>query len=281
LPHACDLPTNSEGKFYHIDCSPGDVAPYILACANPGRAHLIADFLQERELKGKNREYVVYTGTYKGIPLSVMGTGIGAPATAIAIVEAAQCRHSATFIRVGTCGALQPGIGLGDLVLTDTCIREENTTHYYAAPDLKVRAHPDVLSALQKAAEALHFPYHKGTTCTTADFYAGQARKIDGFPVRDMDKIERLRSLGVLNVEMEMSVFLTLAMVSSYNLRAGGVTVALCNRIHGTWSGSEDHEVRCLKAALTAVEILYAADGMAKNDVERSADSHRSENFAG
>ncbi len=65
MSDACDLPINTEGRFYHIDCHPGDVAPYILACANPGRAHLMADFVQERELKGKTREYVVYTGSYK------------------------------------------------------------------------------------------------------------------------------------------------------------------------------------------------------------------------
>jgi uridine phosphorylase len=264
LPHACDLPIDSQGKFYHIDCRPGDVAPYILACANPDRAHTIADFLEERELKGKNREYVIYTGRYKGIPMSVMGTGIGAPATAIAVVEAAQCQPNATFIRVGTCGALQPGIGLGDLILTDKCIREENTSHYYAEPDLEVRAHPDVLWALEKAADELLFAYHKGATCTTSDFYAGQGRKIDGFPVRDVNKIERLRSLGVLNFEMEMSVYLTLAAVSSYKLRAGGVTVVFCNRIEGTWSSSEDYEVRGIKTALRAVEILFASDSGVK-----------------
>jgi uridine phosphorylase len=260
LPTACDLPTNSHGKFYHIDCRSGDVAPYILACANPGRARLVANFLKERQLKGKNREYVVYTGMYKEIPVSVMGTGIGAPATAIAIVEASQCQTNATFIRVGTCGALQPGIEIGDLILTDKCIREENTSHYYADPDLIVRAHPDVLRALKKAAEELNFPHHTGTTCTTSDFYAGQGRKIDGFPLREVDKVERLKSLGVLNFEMEMSVFLTLAAVSSYNLRAGGLTAALCNRIKGTWSSGENHEVRCIKTALRAVEILHTND---------------------
>ncbi len=257
MSNACDLPLDSRGRFYHIDCQPGDLAPYILACANPGRAHFMADFLQERELKGKNREYVAYTGSYKGIPLSVMGTGIGAPATAIAIVEAAQCQPNATFIRVGTCGALQPGIGIGDLILTDECIREENTTHHYAEPGLVVRANPEVLHALEKAAKELNFACHTGCTCTTSDFYAGQGRKVSGFPVRDLDKIERLRLSGALNFEMEMSVFLTLATVSSYNLRAGGVTVVLCNRIHGTWSSSEDYEVRCIKVALRAVEILY------------------------
>jgi uridine phosphorylase len=260
LSHQCESPVNPDGKFYHIDCNPGDVAPYILACANPGRAHLMADFLEEKELKGRNREYVVFTGSYKGIPVSVIGTGIGAPATAIAVVEAAQCQPNATFIRVGTCGALQPGIEVGDLIITDECIREENTTSHYADPDLAVRASPHVLSALEQAAQELHFRYHKGTTCTTSDFYSGQGRRMDGFPIRDADKIERLRALGVLNFEMEMSVFLTLAAVSSYKLRAGGVTVVFCNRIDGTWSSSEDYEARCLKTALKAVEILHTYD---------------------
>lgn len=260
MPDSCDLPVNSQGRFYHIDCRPGDLAPYILTCANPGRAYVIADFLQEKERKGRNREYVVFTGSYKGIPVSVMGTGIGAPATAIAVVEAAQCQPNATFIRVGTCGALQPKIGLGHLILTDECIREENTTHQYAGPELAVRAHPEVLSALEQAAKEMQFRYHKGTTCTTSDFYAGQGRRVSGFPVRDQEKIERLRERGVLNFEMEMSVFLTLATVSSYRLRAGGVTVVLCNRIDGTWSSSEAYETRCVKTALKAVEILYASD---------------------
>ena len=156
VPDAIDLPKNSHGRFYHIDCRPGDLAPYILACASPGRAHAIADLLDEKEIKGRNREYVVYTGVYKGVPVSVMGTGIGAPATAIAIVEAAQCQPRATFIRVGTCGALQPEIEVGDLILTDECIREENTTHQYADPDLKVKSDPEVLSALQRAAEMIN-----------------------------------------------------------------------------------------------------------------------------
>jgi uridine phosphorylase len=68
--------------------------------------------------------------------------------------------------------------------------------------------------------------------------------------------------MGVLNFEMEMSVFLTLATVSSFQLRAGGLTAALCNRIAGTWSASERHEMRCVKVALRAVEILCASDRM-------------------
>ncbi len=257
---ACDLPVNQDGAFYHIECRPGDIAPYILACGSPGRAHTIAELLHEKKLKGANREYVVYTGSYKRIPVSVIATGIGGSATAIAVIEAAQCQPNATFIRIGTCGALQIEIELGDLIITDECMREENTTAHYAEPDLVARANADVRNALAIAANELGFRYHTGATCTTSDFYAGQGRKIEGFPTRDKDKIDQLRRLGVLNFEMEMSVFLTLAAVSTYNLRAGGVTVALCNRIDGTWSNCPEFEMRCVETALKAVEILHAAD---------------------
>ena len=139
MSHECNLPIDGQGKFYHIDCAPGDIAPYILACANPERSHVMAEFLDSRELKGKNREYVVYTGFYRNVPLSIMGSGIGGPAAAIAIVEAAQCQHNATFIRVGTSGAIQPQIAPGDLIITDKCIRDENTSHYYAEPSHRIR----------------------------------------------------------------------------------------------------------------------------------------------
>ncbi|MBM3299000.1 MAG: nucleoside phosphorylase [Deltaproteobacteria bacterium] len=256
----CDLPTDGEGRLYHIACGPGDIAPYVLACANPGRAGVVAQFLEAPQLKGIHREYVVYTGTYRGSPVSVVGTGIGAPAAAIAVVEMAQCQPNATFIRIGTCGALQPEIESGHLIITDKVIRDENTTNCYADPDLEIRSDPSVLSALEQAAHELGFTYHVGPTCTTADFYAGQGRLIEGFPTRDPGKVERLSRQGALNFEMEMSVFLTLAAVSSYSLRAGGVTVALCNRLEGTWASPEDipmYEERCILTGLKAVEILY------------------------
>jgi uridine phosphorylase len=223
----------------------------------------MAEFLQERQLKGEKREYVAYSGTHKGIPVTVMGSGMGVPAAAIAVVELAQCQPNATFIRIGTCGALQPGIRPGHLIITDRAIRDENTTHCYADPDLEVRACPDVMSALEQAARELGFAHHTGSTCTTADFYAGQGRRIEGFPTRDPDKVNRLRQQGVLNFEMEMSVFLTLAAISSYHLRAGGVTVALCNRIDGTWAAPEDlplYEQKCFLTGLQAVEILHGQE---------------------
>ena len=267
MPPEIRLPTNAQGRFYHIDCGPGDLAPFILTTGDPNRARKIARRFDRIVLRRKNREFHTYTGTYKNIPVSVMATGIGAAASAIAMVEAANCVRAATFIRLGSTGALQERIQLGDLIITSEALRDENTTHYYAPPELRALAHPQVLRALQEAAAALKIPYHVGVTCTTGDFYAGQGRTAPGFSTLDPQKVTRLSRMGVLNLEMEMSAYLTLAQVSTLNLRAGGVCAVFANRITGATAFTSPRLMRLAEQRLTAVglkavEILAGGDGM-------------------
>jgi uridine phosphorylase len=214
-----------------------------------------------------NREFCTYTGVYKSLPLSILATGIGPDNTAIAVVEAAQCLPAATFIRLGSCGALQEYLKPGDLVITTTALRDERTSHYYAPPEVEAAAHPQVLEALIQAAEELQAPYHVGVTCTTADFYAGQGRQAPGFPCLEPDKAARLGQAGVLNLEMEMSVYLTLAAVSTCNLRAGGMCTVFANRLTGASLFQAPRlrrqaERRLLLVGLRAVEILWGWDGV-------------------
>lgn len=260
-----DLPKNRQGRYYHINCGPGDMAPYILTCGDPDRARRIAKSFDRVEVKRRNREFLTYTGTYHGIPVSVIATGIGAAASAIAIVEAAQCVAPATFIRLGSTGALQDYIELGDLVITTEALREEHTTRFYAPAEIKATAHPQVLAALQEAASSLDVHYHVGVTCTSPDFYAGQGRVVPGFPTLEPNKVARLSRAGVLNLEMEMSAYLTLAQVSTLNLRAGGVCVAVNNRLRGIFASARSFrqaERRLIEVGLRAVEILAENDGM-------------------
>ena len=253
------LITNARGRYYHIDCGPGDLAPYILTCGDPARVRRIARRFDRVAVRRRHREFFTITGTYQGVPVSVLATGIGAAASAIAIVEAAQLVPRATFIRLGTTGALQSDIALGDLVITSRALRDENTTRHYAPARLQARAHPQVLAALTKAAAALKVPHHVGTTSTTDDFYAGQARVMPGFPTLDPDKVARLSRAGVLNFEMEMSVYLTLARVSTFQLRAGGACQVVVNRIHDTFATPallRLGERRLIDVGLLALTIL-------------------------
>jgi uridine phosphorylase len=260
-----DLPLNDQGRYYHLDCGPGDIAPYALTCGDPARARRLARFLDRIKVRRRGREFLTLTGEYHHIPVSVLATGIGPDNTAIAVVEAAQCVSPLTFIRLGSCGALQPQIEVGDLVITAAALRDEHTSHYYAPDTGPVPAHPDVLQALRQAAEELQAPHHVGLTCTTSDFYAGQGRQIPGFPTAEPDKVERLHRAGILNLEMEMSVYLALAQVASYPLRAGGVCAVFTNRVTGDRAFGlkrrrREAERRLLTVGLRALELLAARD---------------------
>lgn len=258
-----DLPINRHGRYYHLDCGPGDLAPYIFTCGDPDRARRISRRWDRVDIRRQNREFLTYTGSYRNIPVSVMATGIGAAASAIAMVEAAQCVAPATFIRLGSTGALQDYINVGDLIITAEALREENTTHFYAPADQPAPAHPQVVAALREAASALGVPHHVGTTCTTSDFYAGQGRMVPGFPTLEPEKVARLSLAGVLNLEMEMSAYLTLAQVSTLNLRAGGACAVLVNRINRSFALPRimrQAESRLIRVGLRAVELLFGRD---------------------
>jgi uridine phosphorylase len=260
-----DLPLNEHGRYYHINCGPGDIAPYVLTCGDPGRARRLAKLLDRVEIRRRYRGFLTFTGEYHHIPVSIMATGIGPGNTAIAVVEAAQCASPLTFIRLGSCGALQPHIQIGDLIISQQALCEENTCHCYAPDHGPVPAHPEIVQALIQAAEDVQAPYHLGTTCTTSDFYAGQGRRVPGFPTVEPDKVARLQRAGVLNLEMEMSVYLALAQASSYNLRAGGMCAVFTNRITGDKAFGlkrrrQQAERNLLTVGLRALEILHARD---------------------
>ncbi len=264
-PDESPLPLNHQGRYYHINCGKGDLAPYIITCGDPGRVRRLARRLDEVRRRRAHREFLTITGTYRGIPVSLMATGIGPDNTAIAVIEAAACVAPATFIRLGTSGGLQEHIRVGDIVITAQALRDEHTTDHYAPPGEPAPAHPEVLAALIRAARELNLPHHVGLTCTTADFYAGQGRVVPGFPCREPDKVARLQRQGVLNLEMEMSAYLTLAAVSTLNLRAGGACVVLANRVLEQRIFGERRlralaERRLLDLGLKALELLFTQD---------------------
>lgn len=254
-----EIPVNAQGRYYHIDCGPGDIGRYILTCGDHTRCRKIASLFNRVEVVRQNREFLTITGNYRGIEVSALCSGIGPASAAIAMVEASQCAPEGTFIRVGSCGGLQDYIAAGDLIVTERALRNEDTTLCYAGPEVEATANPEVCAALVEACRTLGYRYHVGLTCTTCDFYAGQGRVVPGFPTLQADRVALMRCEGALNFEMEMSVFLTLARVSSFDVRAGGVCAVFSERARGTFASSEllqEYEMRCIQAGLLAVELL-------------------------
>jgi len=254
-------PRGSDSRQYHIGLRPGEVAPSILLVGDPSRARRVVEaHFDSFGEPVSEREFVTYTGVYQGQAMSVMGTGMGAANTEIAIIELCQCFADPTqiaIIRAGSCGALRPEIGLGELVITQAGYRLEETSLAFVGPGFPAAAHPEAIIALLWAAEDLDAAHHLGVTATASGFYGAQGREIPGFPPRDPDIEATLARQGVSNLEMETSALLTLATLRGF--RAGAVCATYANRVHDTFIGEADKplaEQRCVEVGLGALVRL-------------------------
>ena len=98
-----NAPAGTDARQYHIGLAPGELAPSILLVGDPTRAHRVAEsYLENPGEPIVEREYVTYTGRYRGRPMSVMGTGMGAANTEIAVIELCQCFDDPTSIAMGS-----------------------------------------------------------------------------------------------------------------------------------------------------------------------------------
>ncbi len=243
-----------EAVQHHIRCREGDVSRYVLLPGDPARAELIAKHLDGAREIARNREFVTFTGTTGGVPVSVTSTGIGGPSTAIAVEELVRVGAD-TLIRVGTGGAMQPDIMPGHLVVATAAIRDEGTSHAYMPAAYPAVADHAVADALAQAARESGRPLHMGVVHSKDSFY-GQKE-----PQR-MPIAERLQSNwkawvqgGALLSEMETASLFVLASV--LGVRAGSVCVAASNDGHAVrlQPGEE------LRSAMGAV-VACALDGV-------------------
>ncbi|MEZ6189283.1 MAG: nucleoside phosphorylase [Planctomycetota bacterium] len=253
---------DEEGFQYHVGVKPGDVAQRIMLVGDPARADKVASRFDSIRVRRQNREYVTITGPYLGHEVTVTATGIGTDNTEIAVIELSQCVEDATFLRVGSCGALQPGIELGDLVVSTGALRLEATSTYYVPEGYPAAAHHEVVLALLEAAKGVEDRrVHAGITATACGFYGPQGRKIPGFPPRYPDMPETLAGYGVKNLEMEASLLFTLC--SLRGLRVGAVCAVYANRGADTFvdtSVKDRAEAACIDAGLAAFEVLRRMD---------------------
>ncbi|MCF0246684.1 MAG: nucleoside phosphorylase, partial [Ileibacterium sp.] len=120
-----------DGYEYHINLKKGDVGRYVFLPGDPKRVKHIASYLDNAVKVADSREYETWTGELNGEKVSVTSTGIGGPSASIAMEELANLGAD-TFIRIGTCGGMQPEIVGGDLIIATGAIRNEGTSREYA-----------------------------------------------------------------------------------------------------------------------------------------------------
>jgi uridine phosphorylase len=206
----------------HIMCGIGDVAKYVLIPGDPRRVEVIASFLDESWKGADYRGFVTYTGKKDGVGISVCSTGIGCPSAAIAVEELARI-GAKVFIRVGTTGALQEEVHMGDIVVASAAVRADGTSKIFAPLEYPAVADFDVSSALLEAARKANRKPHFGVVLSTDAFYGNHK------------SLKRWSKFGVLAVEMESSVIFTIA--SLRKLKAGSILAVDGNPLLGLGKG--------------------------------------------
>jgi uridine phosphorylase len=259
-PTRADAPRTGDRQ-YHIDLERGELAEYVLLVGDPGRVRKVAAHWDEVELERSNREITTATGTYRGMRISCMSTGMGTDNVEIVLAEVMEITDAAAFIRIGSSGALQPEIGLGELIISTGAVRLENTTDFYVHPGFPAVAHRDVVWALEAACRQLGIVHHVGLTATASGFYAPQGRQMRTLPVRYPELADELRRQRVANLEMESSALFVLAHLAG--LRSGTVCAAYAQRTDGTFlegAAKEAAEARCIDAGLAGIHLLWQVD---------------------
>ena len=257
--HRVALPVGE--RQYHIGLGPGDLAEYILLPGDQDRTTRIATRLDAIERQHRHREFNSVTGTYRGLRVSVVSTGIGTDNMEIAVAEILAITEQPTFIRVGSCGALQPEIQLGDLVITTGAVRLETTTNWYVRDGYPAVAHFEAVAALVEAAHRLGHRYHLGITATAPGFFGAQGRPIPQLPIRYPDLADEMARQRVVNFEMEASALLVLAGLA--RSRAGVVCAVYAQRTIGEFvegDAKDAAEAACVETGLESLLILADMD---------------------
>ena len=255
-----DAPRTGERQ-YHIGLERGELAEYVLLVGDPGRVPKVASRWDSIELERSNREITTATGTHHGMRISCMSTGMGTDNVEIVLAEVMEITDRPTLVRIGSSGALQPDIALGDLIVSIGAVRLENTTDFYVHPGYPAIAHRDVVWALEAACRQLGVRYHVGLTATASGFYAPQGRAMRTLPVRYPELADELRRQRVANLEMESSELFVLAHLAGR--RSGTIGAANAQRTDGTFlegAAKEAAEARCIDAGLAGIHLLWQVD---------------------
>ncbi len=200
----------------YLQARAGDVAPLVLLSGDPARVKRGATALEDGHVLNHNREFALARGFYRGVPMTLASGGIGAPSTAIAIHELAQCGARAV-VRVGTImGVAAP---LGSVVISTGAARFEGTSAHYLPREYPAIPDWALTQALAESVMEAGLEVRLGLTSTHDAFYPQMAPQLVGEGALDLREAWRA---GVLGMEMEAALVFTLGQV------LGLATAAVC-----------------------------------------------------
>jgi purine-nucleoside phosphorylase len=228
----------------HIGATKGQIAQTVLLPGDPLRAkHIAETMLEDHFCYNEIRGMLGYTGRFKGKDVSVMGTGMGIPSMSIYVHELINDYGVNCVIRVGTCGALQPELRVGELVIPITASTNShiNKLRFHGMDYAPVADFPLLLEAYNKAVSLGAVP-RVGGILTSDTFYAD-----------DLESWQLWAAYGALVGEMETSGLFTLA--AKYKIRALSILTVSDNIITGESSTPEERERSFNRMVEIALEI--------------------------
>ena len=216
----------------HISAQPGDFAETVLLPGDPLRAAYIAErYLVDAVRVTAVRNMLGFTGHYRGQRISVMGTGMGIPSCSIYASELAAEYGVRRLVRVGTCGAVQADLKLGDLILAQgACTDSGVNRQRFGGQDYAAIASWPLLHALAMEAQRKALPIHVGNVYS-ADLFYGV----------DTDLLPRLTRMGVLGIEMEAAGLYGLA--AERGVQALAVLTVSDHLLHREMMSAEQREM--------------------------------------
>ncbi len=258
-----ELIINGDGTIFHLHLKPEQLADTVILVGDPARVAMIASYFDEVECNVSNREFNTVTGRYKGKRMTVMSTGIGIGNIDICVTELDALANidfatrtikdnfrRLTLVRLGTSGALQEDIEVGDIVFARTSVGFDSLLGYYAGRnevcDLDMQrafmahtawseqlAPPYFINADGELWELFKDSVTEGITIAAPGFYAPQGRYVRLQPA-DTElnaKIESFRygSRRITNFEMEGSALAGLAALMGH--RATTICTIIAQRI--------------------------------------------------
>jgi purine-nucleoside phosphorylase len=225
----------------HLEARVGDIAPIVLLPGDPLRAKFIAErFLTEPVQHNQVRNAFGYTGRYRDQRISVQSTGMGMPSASIYIHELLTGYDAKVLIRIGTCGALQRDLQLGDLVLaisasTDSAINK----HAFGGMDYAATADFELL---RRAYELSERKPRVGPVLTSDTFYT------------ERDDVYAIwQRHGVLAAEMETAALYTLA--ARFGARALSILTVSDSIVTGEHASAEERQTGYARMVQLALDV--------------------------
>ncbi len=249
-----------EKKMMHLNISKNQIGKYVFLPGSVERATKIADYFDNPVKVAHNREFLTYTGTLEGIPVSVTSTGIGGPSSAIAVEELFEC-GAHTMMRIGSCASTSSKVKIGDVVIVNGAVRMEGTGLHYLPVEFPAVPDYYMVKELEAAAIRLDIPYNIGVTITKDSYYTEVSPETKPVYYELKNKWEAYEKGGATNTSMECSTLFLAA--ASLGIRMSSVMISATN--YKCYSNDDkdyprEWEDRAIRVGIEAMKEIIKKD---------------------